>query len=142
MVENEQDQSAAARVSRHRKILRDFKFNLIRIAGGVTVALGRGNGGYAGDGGGIGRWSQRAFRPDKGVNQIIQALTREPKLQVTDIFAAAANDDFFLVVREARRLHLRDPDCHSLPSRWDQPNAVDCHLTRSLSASVDLYRNG
>src|SRR5258708_1258738 len=126
MVENEQDQAAAARVSRHRKILRDLESDLIRIGSSTAIALGRGSRGYLGDKTGIGRWLEGAFRPDQGVNQTIEALTRKPELDVPDIFPAAANDNFSFVVREARRLNLVDPDCHSLPSPWDQPDAVDC----------------
>jgi hypothetical protein len=125
MVENEQDQAPAARVSRHRKILRDFESDLIRIGTSTAIAPGRGSGGYAGDKTGIGRGLKGAFRPDKRVNQTIEALTREPELDVPDIFPAAANDNFSFVVREARRLDLVDPDCHSFPSPWDQPDPVD-----------------
>src|SRR5216684_3064322 len=128
MVENEQDQAAAARVSCHRKILRDLESDLIRIGSSIAIAPGRGSGGYAGDKTGICRWLEGAFRPDKGVNQAIEALTRKPKLDVPDIFPAAANDNFSFVVREARRLNLVDPDCHSFPLPWDQPDAVDCNL--------------
>src|SRR6266851_4940907 len=115
MVENEQDQAPAAGISRHRKILRDFESDLIRIGTGTAIALGRGSGGYAGDETGISRWLKGAFRPDQGVNQTIEALTRKPELDVPDIFPAAANDNFSFVVREARRLNLVDPDCHSFP---------------------------
>jgi hypothetical protein len=133
MVENEQDQAAAAGVSHYRKILRDFESDLIRIGTGTAIALGRGSGGYTGHGCGIGRWLERAFRPDKGVNQAIEAPTREPELDVPDIFPGAANDNFFFVIREARRLHLVDPDCHSFPSPRDQPDPVDCNLNLAFS---------
>src|SRR4051812_21771615 len=113
MVKNEQDQPTTAGVSRHCKILRDFKSNLIRIGTGTTVTRGRGNGGSAGDKAGINRWCEGAFRSDKGVDQSVEALTRKPKLHVAGIFSAAANDHFFLVVGQRRRLHLCDPDCHS-----------------------------
>src|SRR5712692_2866244 len=113
MVEDKQDQPSAAGVSRHGKILRDFKSDLVRIGTGTTVAPGRGSGGRAGDNSGIRRRSEAAFRPGKGLNQVVEALTRKPELDVADIFSAAANDDFFSVIREARRLHLADPDCHS-----------------------------
>src|SRR5258706_6373960 len=125
MVENEQDQARAAGVSRHGKVLRDFKSDLIRIGAGAAVTLGRGSGSRTGNSSRIGRRSERAFRLGKGRNQVVEALTREPELHVADIFSAAANDNFFFVVREARRLHLGDPDCHSLPSPWGQPDAVD-----------------
>src|SRR5713226_2567900 len=118
MVENEQDQPPAAGVSRHRKVLRDFKSDLVRIGIGTAVALGGRNGGCVGNSRGIGGRSERAFCSGQGVNQVVQALTREPELHVADISSAAANDNFFFVVREARRLHFADPDCHSLPSPW------------------------
>jgi hypothetical protein len=114
VVENEQDQPPAAGVSRHRKILRDFKSDLIRIGTGTAVTPGRGNGSSVSDRSGISRWSEGAFRLDKGVNQIVEALTRKPKLHIADIFSAAANNYVFLVVREARSFHLRDPYCHLL----------------------------
>src|SRR6266404_18863 len=115
VVENDQNQAPAARVSRHRKIPRDFESNLIRIGAGATVTLGRGSGGYVGDGIGIGRWFERAFRADKSVDQIVETLARKPDLHVTNIFSTAANNNLSFVVREARRLHLGDPDCHSFP---------------------------
>src|SRR5438128_2202027 len=127
MVENEQNKAPAAGVSRHGKVLRDFKSDLVRIGAGAAVTPRRGSGGRAGNNSGIGRRSEGAFRLGKGLNQVVEALTREPELDVTDVFSAAANDDFFFVVREARRFHLADPDCHSLPSPWDQPDAVDCN---------------
>src|SRR5881398_1631571 len=101
MVENEQDQAPAAGVSRHRKILRDLESDLVRIGAGAAVTLGPGSGGYVGVDRGIGRRSEAAFRPQEGVNQIVEALTREPQLHVADIFSGAANDNFFFVVREA-----------------------------------------
>ena len=45
--------------------------------------------------------AEGAFRPDKGVHQIVEALTRKPELHVADIFSVAANDNFFFVVGEA-----------------------------------------
>jgi hypothetical protein len=73
------------------------------------------------------RWFEGAFRPNKGVNQTIEAFTRKPELHVADIFSAAANDNFSFVVRETRRLDLVDPDCHSFPLPLDPPDAVDCN---------------
>src|SRR5437879_3920589 len=140
MVENEQDQPPAARVSRHPKILRDFESNLIRIGTSTAITLGRGSGGYARDKTGISRWFEDAFRPDKGINQTIEALSRKPKLDVSDIFSAAANDNFSFVVREARRLNLVDPDCHSFPSPWDQPDRVDCSSPGLLRDPVTLAK--
>src|SRR5438874_11400570 len=135
MVENEQDQAPAAGVSRHRKVLRDLNSDLVRIGAGAAVTLGPGSGGYVGVDRGIGRRRKGGFRPHKGVDQIVEALTREPQLDVTDIFSGAANDNFFFVVREARRLHLADPDCHSLPSPWNQPGSR-LPLTRSSPESL------
>src|SRR5439155_10190138 len=114
MVENEQHQPPAGRVSRHRKILRDFNSNLVRIGTGAAVTLGRGSGSYVGNQRGISRPPGAAFRSDKGVNQIVEALTGKPELHVADIFSAAIDDYFFVVVGDARRFYLRNPDCHSL----------------------------
>src|SRR5258706_1106965 len=125
MVQNEQDQARAGGVSRHGKVLRDFKSDLIRIGTGNAVTPGPRGGGYAGDRCRICRRSEGAFRLGKGRNQVVEALTREPELHVADIFSGAANDNFFFIIRKARRLHLGDPDCHSLPSPWGQPDAVD-----------------
>jgi hypothetical protein len=80
MVKNQQDQAPAARVSRHRKILRDFESDLIRIGASTAITLGRGSGGYGGDNPGISRWLEGAFSRGPGVNQTIEALTRELKL--------------------------------------------------------------
>src|SRR5258707_12082944 len=116
MVENKQDQPPAAGVSRHGKVLRDLKPDLIRIGTGAALALGLRSGSDLGDRGRDGRWSETAFRPDEGADQIIEALSRKPQLHVADIFSAAANDNFSFVVGEARRLYLRDSYRHSLPS--------------------------
>src|SRR5258708_3955937 len=115
MVENEEDQAAAAGVGRHCKVLRDFESDLIRIGTGTAVTLRRGSGDWAGDRSGTRRRSERAFRLGKGRKQVVEAFARELEPHVADIFSAAANDNFFFVVREARRLPLGDSDCHSLP---------------------------
>jgi len=54
----EQYQPPAASVSRYRKVLRDFKANLIRIGTDTTLALCRGNASAVGDKFGIGGWSE------------------------------------------------------------------------------------
>jgi len=64
------------------------------------TAAGGGSGGRAGNSG-IGRRSEGAFRLGKGLNQVVEALTRKPELHVADIFSVAANDNFFFVVGEA-----------------------------------------
>src|SRR5437762_10395931 len=109
MVENEQHQAPAGGVSRYRKILRNFKSDLIRISTRPAVTLRCGNGRRVGDRSDTRRWPEGVPRPDKGIHQIVEALTRKPELDVTNVFSVAAKDHFFFVVREARRLHLGDP---------------------------------
>jgi hypothetical protein len=77
----EQYQPPAAGVSRYRKVLRDFKANLIRIGTGTTLALCRGNASAVEDKSGIGGWSEGAFRPGQSLHQIVEALKRKPKLE-------------------------------------------------------------
>src|SRR5437660_4390178 len=101
MVENEQDQSPTAGISRNGKVLRDFKADLIRVGTGTTVGLRGGNGSAVGDKFGMGRGFESAFRPNKRLYQIVEALTRKPELHVADILSVAANDNFFFVVGEA-----------------------------------------
>src|SRR2546423_1335678 len=107
MVDNEQAEAAADGVGGDDKFLGTLKSNLIRICNGTAVVPRRGRRDRAGRDTGIRRWLESAFRSGQSVDERIEALTRKPELDATDVFSAGVNDHFLFVIRNSRRLHLR-----------------------------------
>jgi len=98
MVENEQDQPPATGVSRHGKVLRDLKSDLIRIGAGTAVTLRRGSGGCAGTTAELADGSRLPFAWARAASGH-RGTQRNLSFHVADIFSGAADDNFFLSSR-------------------------------------------